>query len=397
MEHLTTSVLVIGKSGVGKSSLLNYMFDRQVEKVGVGAPVTPKGLYSHTYEYSDSFSINIYDTWGLEADKAEEWQQIIDEEMAKHDKMKISEWFNTIIYCLSAGNSRVENFEINMIKSLTSQNNNVVVALTHCKTQDPNENKGMVDVLVAEAGLERDHIINVSSVSQKLLGGITTTKFGRDELFSAILQNLWKCICGKLPGNIKNDVRLHLRVSRDEQIKKVNKKINMFSFVKDKFVGYKSPSETLEHFGEEISQDILDICKTANRQVNRRFTEANDYYFALYEHYNTQISEAKKLEIKLNMKCDFLKDYRKDIKFSFGKKGFVNIIQIAHEDINSFNEFKDVVSRLIEGFKINWTSVKKKREKAYETINACYDEIEQRLSEQIDLITSRINNAYYIE
>ena len=36
----STNVLIIGKSGVGKSSLLNYLFGKELQAVGVGAPVT---------------------------------------------------------------------------------------------------------------------------------------------------------------------------------------------------------------------------------------------------------------------------------------------------------------------------------------------------------------------
>ena len=101
-NELNTSVLVIGKSGAGKSSLLNYMFGENVEKTGVGRPVTEKGIYPHEYKHRDNFNINIYDTWGLEADKAEEWLNLIKSEVEKHDKQSISEWFNTIIFCFKA-------------------------------------------------------------------------------------------------------------------------------------------------------------------------------------------------------------------------------------------------------------------------------------------------------
>ena len=73
----STNVLIIGKSGVGKSSLLNYIFGRELQKVGVGAPVTKMEIKKFTYKYDDHFEMHIYDTWGLEpsVQKAEDWKK----------------------------------------------------------------------------------------------------------------------------------------------------------------------------------------------------------------------------------------------------------------------------------------------------------------------------------
>ena len=155
-NELNTSVLVIGKSGAGKSSLLNYMFGENVEKTGVGRPVTKKGIYPHEYKHRDNFNINIYDTWGLEADKADEWLNLIKSEVENHDKQSISEWFNTIIFCFNKHWARVEDFEAEIIQYLLDGKNNIVVAITNCETEDLEENQGIVHRLEETTSITRD-------------------------------------------------------------------------------------------------------------------------------------------------------------------------------------------------------------------------------------------------
>ena len=103
---LTTNILIIGKSGTGKSSLLNYLFGRELHRVGTGSAETPEGVFPEDYMYGDSLQMRIYDTWGLEAGKDEKWEKLIYEEVEKHEKKQIREWFSTVILCLSANAQR---------------------------------------------------------------------------------------------------------------------------------------------------------------------------------------------------------------------------------------------------------------------------------------------------
>ncbi len=58
------NILVIGKSGVGKSTLVNAVFRDELARTGVGSPVT-----RHIRQYSKpGCPITIYDTPGMELD-----------------------------------------------------------------------------------------------------------------------------------------------------------------------------------------------------------------------------------------------------------------------------------------------------------------------------------------
>jgi len=56
------NVLVVGRSGVGKSSLVNAVFASDLAKVGNGRPVTT----SYTKYATEEVPVNIYDSTGWE-------------------------------------------------------------------------------------------------------------------------------------------------------------------------------------------------------------------------------------------------------------------------------------------------------------------------------------------
>ena len=66
-DKIKTNILIAGKSGVGKSSLLNYIFGEEVAETGAGKPVTAEGLHEYSFELKDNdrISFSICDSWGL--------------------------------------------------------------------------------------------------------------------------------------------------------------------------------------------------------------------------------------------------------------------------------------------------------------------------------------------
>lgn len=396
-NSIKTAVLIIGKSGVGKSSLLNYMFNEPLEKTGAGKPVTGMGLYQHEYQVKDNFIINLYDSWGLEADKSQEWFKLINNEVMAHDRKGISEWFNTIIFCINK-NAHVEDFECDIIKSLLAGRNNVVVALTHCDSQNPEENRDKIDYLEKETGITRDRIINISSVHKELISGKVTTQFGKDELILAIEDNLWASISGKLPNSLKGEVNQNTEKERRKYLDEVKKKIHIGTALVDKvkFFDKLSGSETMEKFGEGVSKGIEEFIQKANLMINYKLVEANEYYLDLYNHYNNQISAERRREIPINIKCDFLKNYQHELKGIITFEDLRNIKgELKHLILGEIKDVPDVIKEIAGRVKFNWKSVKEKRRIAIETINQCFDDLEAEFDRAIDFKLNSINNRYH--
>lgn len=58
------NLIIAGKTGVGKSTLINAAFRENLAETGIGAPVTDEGSV-RCYE-KQNFPLRIYDTIGLE-------------------------------------------------------------------------------------------------------------------------------------------------------------------------------------------------------------------------------------------------------------------------------------------------------------------------------------------
>ncbi len=119
------NILVIGKSGVGKSTLINTIFREKIAATGIGQPVT-----KHLQKISrKDVPITIYDSRGLEL--SPDVQEQVREEVFSlvEDKKGSEEEIHLTYYCIQATSSRIEEEEIKLIEEI-SQKIPVIIVLT---------------------------------------------------------------------------------------------------------------------------------------------------------------------------------------------------------------------------------------------------------------------------
>lgn len=156
------NVMILGKTGVGKSTLINNMFSQKLAETGVGKPVTDK---IRKIEKPD-FPLAIYDTPGLElgGDNAIDGliNEVVGEIEAGVKSGDIGKAIHCIWYCISTPSHRIEQAEIEFLNMFFDKTSNYNIPVILVLTQS--YSKKDAKALMAEIEKENLAIVNIVSV-----------------------------------------------------------------------------------------------------------------------------------------------------------------------------------------------------------------------------------------
>lgn len=190
------NMLVAGKSGVGKSSLLNYAAGRKVFETGAGEPVT-QSYFDCAEVKQGNITYCLYDTKGIEGGNTDEWcSRIFDEVSLRDASESIYDWFHTVVYCISAGDHRIENFEIDVIHRLQKAGAWVVVALTK-KDQVSEQHLQALEAELARSLGPQVPVVPVCNGVLTRAG--ETPPSGLTAVMRASFMGLWRKTAARLP------------------------------------------------------------------------------------------------------------------------------------------------------------------------------------------------------
>lgn len=181
------NVILIGRSGAGKSSLANYLYGQKLFETGEGAPVTKfdKPWQMATIrDNQENFNINIYDTPGLEPNNFNEWENNIEQNLKKRDKLDEPEnWIHGAFYVINAASQRIENTELKIIRDFPQKYYfPISIALTNCDAARENEIESYEKFI--KDNIPSIHITRICSIKRIKRGDPNNPvePFGKSEL-----------------------------------------------------------------------------------------------------------------------------------------------------------------------------------------------------------------------
>jgi uncharacterized protein (DUF697 family)/predicted GTPase len=136
----TLNIIVAGKTGVGKSTLINSVFRENLADTGMGKPVT-----SHMRQITKKgLPLTIYDTRGFELGKEvqeEVKNEIIDTINKGLASKDVNNAIHCIWYCINTASNRIEPEEVEWIKKLSKNNQITQVPIIVVLTQSFSKKK----------------------------------------------------------------------------------------------------------------------------------------------------------------------------------------------------------------------------------------------------------------
>lgn len=315
-QKYPTNVLILGKTGVGKSSLLNYLFGKTIADTKAGNPVTTIGIHKQPPFHYKDIDIVIYDSWGLEPDKGDEWRKIIEDTVYSNGLKEIKDWYHTIIYCIDAKRSRIDDFELEIIQKLADGGNRLVFALTRSDVASQEEIAAISKIL-NRFNFEQ---VKVCSCYRKLIGGKTIEPEGRDELILAICRNLTDNLFSKSLKKYLIEANKFLDDSINNVLEEFDKK---------------SSKCLITNYGDEFRHEMEEIMQT---YCKRSIEKARDNFFA---------------NIRLISKMEAILELQFDIKSILTSEEMVNAYNNSKLDLSREDEWDNSFLANLKEFLIN--------------------------------------------
>lgn len=180
------NIIVAGKTGVGKSTLINAVFKDNLAETGIGRPVT-----NHMRKITKKeIPLAIYDTRGFELGKdvQEDVKKEVFDTINKGLSTKdINEAIHCIWYCINTASNRIEPEEIEWLRELTKENTHTQVPIIVVLTQSfSRKNAEKMRQIILDENLDIIQVIPVLAVDYEIEGLGVAKSYGLDKLIKVM-------------------------------------------------------------------------------------------------------------------------------------------------------------------------------------------------------------------
>lgn len=206
------NIIVLGKSGVGKSTLINSLFRGKFADTGLGRPVTQ----SVKKIEKEGFPLAIYDTPGFELSRdqqngvRDEVMEIINKGLSSKD---INQAIHCIWYCINVGGNRTfDESELKWLRGLTESNKVTQVPIIVVLTQScPKSKAAEMKNLVERENLDIVKVVPVLAQDMDFDDEYVARAFGLDTLVEVM--------SAALPSELQDTLQNMQKVSLESKKK----------------------------------------------------------------------------------------------------------------------------------------------------------------------------------
>ena len=179
----TLNIVIIGKTGVGKSTLINTIFGQKLAETGIGKPVTQA---IRKIEKKD-IPLVLYDTPGMELKGDNTAQNLLDDvvDLINNgtETGDVNQAIHCVWYCINASSGRIEPTEIQFLRDLAIKTKYCNVPLVVILTKSIlKENVKQIKEEIEKENLPIKKIIPVLSENFPTDGGMEIKAHGIEQL-----------------------------------------------------------------------------------------------------------------------------------------------------------------------------------------------------------------------
>lgn len=268
-------ILILGRTGVGKSSFINYLINTQSAKVGVGEPITQDMFTSYEYKDGNGMKLEVIDTRGIEVKDAKEYVPKLVYNIKKNcNSNDPTKWYHTIFYCVSMNNKRFEPFEIELINNLSRDiNQNIHIVLTHYKESEAEKADNMEQCIINQIDIStRDNVkfYRICSINKKTRGG-EIKEYGREKVVNSIFETFFKDVAKKVSSQYVNEAyfiyKKLINGFEDDFIKFIEKNVSVLKFKNFKREIDKKQDEIVRSIKIKYKDELLNLKSKYNKSI----------------------------------------------------------------------------------------------------------------------------------